>query len=50
MILAEASPPSLKPFLEKLVAGESLSADESKMVCSAILKGAEPMQVATTLS
>ena len=41
-----AAPPNLKPYLEKLVAGESLSKEEAKFCCGAILEGADQMQVA----
>jgi hypothetical protein len=50
---AAASPvpaaPSLKPYLEKLIAGESLTKAEAKAVCGAILAGAEPLQVPRAL-
>eukprot|EP00614_Pseudopedinella_elastica_P003990 CAMPEP_0172588342 /NCGR_PEP_ID=MMETSP1068-20121228/7248_1 /TAXON_ID=35684 /ORGANISM="Pseudopedinella elastica, Strain CCMP716" /LENGTH=411 /DNA_ID=CAMNT_0013383633 /DNA_START=96 /DNA_END=1331 /DNA_ORIENTATION=+ len=44
-----AAPPNLKPYLEKLVAGESLSKEEAKFCCGAILEGADQMQVSALL-
>lgn len=46
---AAAAPPNLKPYVEKLVSGESLTKQEANEVCAAVLEGAEPMQVASCL-
>jgi hypothetical protein len=36
---------NLKQYIEKLVAGQSLTKNEAASVCEAILSGAEPIQV-----
>ena len=48
-VAAPPSAPSLKPYIEKLVAGESLTKEEAKEVCGAILQGADQIQVASCL-
>lgn len=42
---AAAAPPTLKPYIEKLIGGDSLSSGEAKEVCAAILAGADHTQV-----
>lgn len=49
VLFATAAPPNLKPYVEKLVSGASLTKQEAAEVCAAVLVGAEPMQVASCL-
>jgi len=49
VLFAAAAPPNLKPYVEKLVEGASLTKQEATEVCAAVLAGAEPMQVASCL-
>lgn len=46
---AAATQPNLKPYLQTLLDGESLSVDEAEAVCTAILQGANELQVASLL-